>query len=83
VGEIYFLNVQNLEKLPENVEDVPGKNEEDVEGYNFVAKVIYGHQQTVTALQRCREYLISIDTLNKVVVNNFPNVFELQSVNTD
>ena len=31
----------------------------------------------------CGKHLISLDTLNKVVVNNFPNVFNLQSVNTD
>lgn len=31
----------------------------------------------------CGNHLVSIDTLNKVVVNNFPNVFNLQSVNTD
>jgi len=28
-------------------------------------------------------YIVSLDTLNKVVVNNFPNVCNLQSVNTD
>jgi hypothetical protein len=83
VGEIYFLNVNNLEKLPKNVEEVPGKNQEEAQEFDFVAKVLYGHQQTVTSLQKCREYLISLDTLNKVVVNNFPNMFNLQSVNTD
>jgi hypothetical protein len=77
VGEIYFLNVQNLEKLPLDTVDVPGRNQDEAENHDFVAKVLYGHQQTVTGLQRCREYLISVDTLNKVVVNNFPNVFDL------
>lgn len=43
VGEIYFLNVQNLEKLPKKIEDVPGKNQEEAEDHDFVAKVLYGH----------------------------------------
>ena len=62
---------------------MPGKNQEEADGHDFVAKVLYGHQQTVTAMQRSREYLVSLDTMNKVVVNNFPNMFNLQSTNTD
>lgn len=74
VGEIYFLNVDNFEKLPKD---------EDTE--SDVAKLLYGHQQTVTSIQRsyCGRFLVTTDTLNKVVVNNFPNVFNIQSVNTD
>ena len=73
VGETYFLNVQNLDKLPK----------ETIE--SEVAKLLYGHQQTVTTIQKsyCGRFLVSTDTLNKVVVNNFPNVFNIQSVNTD
>ena len=73
VGEIYFLNVDNFEKLPQ----------EEVE--SEVAKLLYGHQQSVTTIQRsyCGRFLVTTDTLNKVVVNNFPNVFNIQSVNTD
>ena len=73
VGEMHFLNIDNLEKLPK----------EEVE--SNVAKLLYGHQQSITSIQRsmCSQYLISTDTLNKVVVNQFPNVFNIQSVNTD
>ena len=73
VGAIYFLNIDNLEKLPKD------------ETESSVAKLLYGHQQTVTFIQKsfCGKYLITTDTLNKVVVNNFPNVFNIQSVNTD
>ena len=73
VGEMHFLNIDNLEKLPK----------EEVE--SNVAKLLYGHQQSITSIQRsmCGQYLISTDTLNKVVVNQFPNVFNIQSVNTD
>ena len=50
-----------------------------------VAKLIYGHQETCTAMMRslCGKYLISLDTLNKVVVNNFPNMFNIHVVSTD
>jgi hypothetical protein len=41
VGEIYFINVDNLEKLP--------KDETDSSG---IAKLLYGHQQSVTSIQR-------------------------------
>ena len=73
VGEMHFLNIDNLDKLPK----------EEVE--SNVAKLLYGHQQSITSIQRsmCGQYLISTDTLNKVVVNQFPNVFNIQSVNTD
>ena len=73
VGETYFLNVQNLDKLPKEIIE------------SEVAKLLYGHQQTVTTIQKsyCGRFLVSTDTLNKVVVNNFPNVFNIQSVNTD
>jgi hypothetical protein len=60
-------------------------NDEAPETFNSVAKLLYGHQQTCTGIykSKCGKYLLSTDTLNKVVVNNFPNVFEIESVNTD
>ena len=84
VGEIYFLNLDNLHKLPEDPESIPGKNEAG-DSYDFVAKVVYGHQQTCTFLNAstCGRYTISVDTLNKVIVNNFPNMYNLQSVSTE
>jgi len=84
VGEVYFLNLDNLEKLPKDPETIPGKNEAP-ESYDYVAKLVYGHQQTCTFLNTssCGRFLISVDTLNKVIVNNFPNMFNLQSVSTE
>ena len=84
VGEIYFLNLNNLDRLPKDVDAVPGRNQ-DQEDVDQVAQLLYGHQQTCTALfpSLCNRFLVSVDTLNKVIVNNWPNVFNQQSVNCD
>ena len=83
-GEIKFLNTNNLSKLTK-VEDVPGRNEDRAETFDYVSKLIYGHQESVTSMQLspCKRYLVSTDTMNKVIVNNFPNVYNILSVNTD
>ena len=84
VGEIYFLNMANLDKLPKYAE-VEGAATIKQENEENVVKLLYGMQQTVTGvgLSSCNRYMLSFDTLNKVVVNNFPNVFEIQTVNTN
>ena len=81
---MYFLNIQNLPKLPEDPSTAPARNDAAADNYD-VAKLIYGHMQTCTSLVRspCGNYLVSTDTMNKVVVNNFPNMFNIQSVSTD
>ena len=78
VGEIYFLNMANLDKLPKYAE-VEGAATIKQENEENVVKLLYGMQQTVTGvgLSSCNRYMLSFDTLNKVVVNNFPNVFEI------
>mmetsp|Transcript_10335 Transcript_10335/g.15860 ORF Transcript_10335/g.15860 Transcript_10335/m.15860 type:complete len:246 (+) Transcript_10335:196-933(+) len=85
VGEVYFLNINNLPRLAANPDDVPGRNQEEADTYDFVAKLVYGHQQTCIHLARssCGRYTFSVDTLNKIIVNNFPNMFNLQSVSTE
>ena len=42
-GDIFFLNSENLEKLPKDPESVPGRNQEEAENFDFVSKVIYSH----------------------------------------
>ena len=78
------MNSNNLSKLTKP-EDVPGRNEEKAENFDYVSKLVYGHQESVTSMQLspCKRYLITTDTMNKVLVNNFPNVFNILSVNTD
>jgi hypothetical protein len=41
-GEIKFLNTNNLSKLTKP-EDVPGRNEEKAENFDYVSKLVYGH----------------------------------------
>ena len=85
VGEIHFLNIKNLPQLAEDPSTVPSRNDPAADAFNYVAKLIYGHMQTCTSLQStpCGKYVVSTDTMNKVVINNFPNMFNIQSVNTD
>ena len=44
VGEQYFLNLNNLEKLPKNNEAAPNHKEGDADNKNHIAKLLYGHQ---------------------------------------
>ena len=82
-GEIGFINIKNVDKLPKiEVAD----EEEKKKGIEFVEngvyKTLYGHQETCLGMQMSDDskYLVSCDTLKKVNVTNFPNVFNLQSV---
>ena len=43
-GDIFFLNEANLERLAKDPETVPTPNSEEAENFDFVAKLIYGHQ---------------------------------------
>ena len=83
VGEIYFVNLKNLDKLPKDPE--ARKHQGDQEEADDAAKLIYGHQQACIGMFRslCGRYMVSIDTLHNIVVNNFPNIVNLQSVNCD
>lgn len=43
-GEIFFLNSDNLSRLPADPESVPGRWQEGADNFDFVAKLVYGHQ---------------------------------------
>lgn len=85
VGDLLFLNENNLERLAKDPETVPGPGQEGAETFDYVAQVIYSHQQACTnmVLTPCGRFLVSFDTLNKVMVLHFPKVCQLQSVNVD
>ena len=87
MGEIGFINIQNIANLPgedaieEEKKDLPeGELPQYVE--NGVYKTLYGHQETCLGMEQspCEKYIASCDTLKKVNVVNWPNVFDLQSV---
>ena len=50
VGDIYFLNLKNLPKLPSIQKNAPEKKEEEEGGDSAVAKLIYGHMQSCTSI---------------------------------
>ena len=79
-GEIGFINIKNVSKLS----NLAVADEEDIKkGIEFVEngvyKTLYGHQETCLGMQLSDDskYLVSCDTLKKVNVTNFPNVFNL------
>ena len=93
-GEIGFINLQNLTKLPVlpateevgGVEETKEVNKDSQHLPQFeedgVYKTLYGHQENCLGLQLSDDgkHLVSCDTLKKVNATCFPNVFNLQSV---
>ena len=43
IGEVYFLNVENLKNLTDP-DEVPGRNDPAADSFDFVAKFVYGSQ---------------------------------------
>lgn len=78
MGEIGFINLNKVNQLPVSEEE--SKNEPFEE--NGVYKTLYGHQEGCLGFQLndTQTHVLSVDQLKKVVVTNFPNVFNLQSV---
>ena len=82
------MNVNNISKLPTNIDDTEkAKNSivSDDQSNEIVKSIPFGHQQEVTTMKvsSCGRYLICTDTINKLIVTNWPNVCKIQSVNTD
>jgi hypothetical protein len=76
-GEIGFINLKNFETIPE-----PSEVKESVEYIDVpYYKTLYGHQEAVVGLKYMRSgtRLVSWDTLNKVTVTGWPNVFNNDS----
>ena len=72
VGEGKFINFEKLvlgQQLPEN------EKEE-------LAKIIFGQQQEVTALLHSsdKKVLAAVDTLHRLRISEFPNVFHIKQV---
>jgi len=49
-GDIFFLNEKNMERLAKDPETVPSMNAEGADKYDYVVKLLYGHQQTCIAM---------------------------------
>lgn len=76
-GEIGFINLANIDKIPPTEEVKESVEYEDQPYY----KSLYGHQEAVLGMvyNKSGSKLISWDTLNKVVVTRWPNVFNVES----
>jgi len=76
-GEIGFINLANLIKIPFSEEVKESVEYEDQPYY----KSLYGHQEGVLGMvySKSGSKLISWDTLQKVVVTDWPNVFNVES----
>lgn len=66
VGDIRFINFDNLKKYE-------GKEED----YEKLGKIVVGHYQECIgmALSEKRDKFISVDTMNRIRISEFPNVF--------
>ena len=89
MGEIGFINMANVDKIPSEQaleEERKEMNLPEGELPQFeeseVYKTLYGHQETCLGIEISNDgkYIASCDTLKKVNVTNWPNVFNLQSV---
>ena len=81
-GEIGFINLANLSKLPELTTVEETKDHQPQFEEDGVYKTLYGHQESCLGMQLSQDgqYIASCDTLKKINVTCFPNVFNLQSV---
>jgi WD40 repeat protein len=85
-GEIGFINLNNLNKLPVLKLDLAEESKDPQHLPQFeedgVYKTLYGHQESCLGLAFTDDgsRLVSCDTLKKINVTHFPNVFNLQSV---
>jgi len=72
-GEIGFINNKNINQIA-NLEEV--KEDVKYEDNNYY-KTLYGHGEMCLGLEFTadRQHLVSWDTLNKVLVVPWPNVF--------
>ena len=43
VGEIHFLNINNLNRLPKDLDSIPSRNAEGAEDYDYVVTFLYAH----------------------------------------
>lgn len=73
--EMKCLDEETKEQKPNNVH-APQFQEDDV------YKTLFGHQEVCLGMQLSDDgkYIVSVDTLKKINVSHFPNVFNLQSV---
>lgn len=81
-GEIGFINLANLSKLPEQAVLEETKEHMPQFEEDGVYKTLYGHQESCLGMQLSDngKLIASCDTLKKINVTGFPNVFDLQSV---
>jgi len=89
MGEIGFININNVSRLPsqdaieEECKEL-GLPEGELPAFedNGVYKTLYGHQETCLHMEVSNDsrYIASCDTLKKINVVTWPNVFNMQSV---
>lgn len=79
VGEVKFISIDKLlQDGPRAMPDLNGNDQEDRE--EEVPKTLFGQQQETVALGMSPDgkTLIAIDTLNRVRVSEWPNVFSIR-----
>jgi len=78
-GEIGYINLANLSKLPQIAPVEETKEHQPQFEEDGVYKTLYGHQEICLGMQVSDDgkHITSCDTLKKINVTCFPNVFNL------
>lgn len=79
VGEVKFISLEKL--LGEGIKAMPDLNGNDAEDReDEIPKTLFGQQQETIALALSPngKTLIAVDTLNRVRVSEWPNVFSIR-----
>lgn len=71
-GEIYIVEL----KINNNMNIANDNNDKVIENKAYL---LYGHAEVVSYLIKTEKYLISSDSLSKIKICNFPNVFEIKT----
>jgi hypothetical protein len=79
VGEVKFVSVEKL--LGDGLKPMPNLNGKDAEEReDEVLRTLFGQQQETVAIAISSEgrTLIAIDTLNRIRISEWPNVFSIR-----
>lgn len=96
IGDIYLLDINtfvkdsvkinvkldNLNKSNSDLDKIVADEDEKEKYLNKKCGVylLYGHSDGISFIRKTNKFLITSDSIGKIKVTNFPNVYELESV---
>lgn len=90
IGDIYLLDLETFlnekNKIHSNKIELEKKevnddeDEENTSNKRLGVYLLYGHSDGISFIRKTKKYLITSDSIGKIKITNFPNIFELESV---